>query len=96
MDVRVRFPRMATMLLTAQADLQLVLAAINDGRIHCFLTKPWNSHELRCRLAELTGTAGPGAGARTAAIQRIEASLHDETAPERDPSGAFVIGPPRS
>lgn len=40
-------PDCARILLTGYADLSSTIAAINEGHIHCYLTKPWNDDELR-------------------------------------------------
>ncbi len=46
-------PDTRRMILSAFADSQLLLAAINDGRVHRYLTKPWDSRELLAVAGEL-------------------------------------------
>ena len=41
-ETRVRWPDMIRLLLTGFADSQSILAAINDGGIYRYLTKPWD------------------------------------------------------
>ncbi len=41
-----KFPEVRTILLTGQADREAVERAINEAKIHAYLTKPWNSKEL--------------------------------------------------
>jgi DNA-binding NtrC family response regulator len=94
-EIRRLRPEVGTVLLTAQADLKLVIAAINDGHVHRFFTKPWDPDglraELRELLAELAAAPKPGVrpGARTAARLRDEKMLPDQDAV----SGAFIIDP---
>lgn len=40
-------PDCVRILLTGYADITSTIAAINDGQIHRYLTKPWNDDELR-------------------------------------------------
>lgn len=39
-------PDTARVLLTAYSDIQAVIQAVNEGHLHCYLTKPWQSDEL--------------------------------------------------
>ena len=93
--IRRRFPDIATILLTAQADLDLVLAALNEGHVHRFVTKPWDNDDLRRKLDELLWGGGQGADARSRALAASERRLQAELMPLRDDTtGAFLIGPP--
>lgn len=90
---RVR-PRVAAILLTAQADIQMALTAINEGRLHRFFTKPWDGNELRRALRAVLGLetvapAGVPAGGSGEADR-----LRAEMALRRDDTGAFVIEAP--
>ena len=51
-EVRNRHPSTIRIMLTGEADLQAVIAAINDGAIYKFLTKPWCNDNLRATLKE--------------------------------------------
>jgi response regulator RpfG family c-di-GMP phosphodiesterase len=62
------WPRTARLLLTGQADLASTIAAINRGRLHRYITKPWNDEELLLTLRQV------------AQIQQLEA---DKQALER-------------
>ncbi|MFT3766371.1 MAG: hybrid sensor histidine kinase/response regulator [Minicystis sp.] len=44
--VQREFPDKVRLLLTAYADLNAVIAAINEGGVHRYLTKPWDRNEL--------------------------------------------------
>ena len=51
--VSVGWPRTARLLLTGQADLASTIAAINRGRLHRYITKPWNDDELVLTLRQV-------------------------------------------
>lgn len=42
-----RFPAVRRILLTGYADLDTMISAINEGRIHFFLEKPWDDQQIR-------------------------------------------------
>ncbi len=44
--VKNEFPDAMRLLLTGYADIQVVIAAVNDGNIFRYITKPWNPVEL--------------------------------------------------
>ena len=95
MDVRSRLPGVATILLTAQADLQLVMSAINEGRIHRFFTKPWDATELRAGLRALVGEGDPSRELDQRESDRRAQKLRDELLPMRDEeTGAFILEDP--
>ena len=41
------YPETIRIMLTAHTDLELVLEAVNNGRVWGYLQKPWNNDELR-------------------------------------------------
>lgn len=47
---RLLYPDVGRILLTGQAELETVIAAINDGEVFRFLRKPWDDDELRLTL----------------------------------------------
>ena len=47
------WPRTARLLLTGQADLRSTIDAINRGRLHRYITKPWNDDELLLTLRQV-------------------------------------------
>jgi two-component system probable response regulator PhcQ len=78
--IRRDHPMIVRLLLTGDASLEAALQAINQGEVHRFLTKPWDSAELRrtlgeaiVRLEELrrAATAAGMVGSR----ERIQAAL---------------------
>jgi CheY-like chemotaxis protein len=49
-QVRLRLPGARRAILTGNADVTPLEEAISAGRIHFWLTKPWNNEELLTRL----------------------------------------------
>jgi DNA-binding NtrC family response regulator len=54
-QVRVRYPEVTRLLLTGYADLPAVIAAINQGQVFRYVTKPWDAEALRLLLREAVG-----------------------------------------
>jgi DNA-binding NtrC family response regulator len=48
--VRDRYPQVCRILLTAHADLDVAMRAINEGAIYRLLEKPWHDLELKVML----------------------------------------------
>ena len=92
--LRRRKPRLVAILLTAQADLQMVITAMNEGRLHRFFTKPWDGDELRSSLRSLLKVDRQVGGGRREKIRAEERRLERELAPQQDADGAFVIEAP--
>lgn len=44
--LRVTHPNIVRVLLTGSADVGMTMAAINDGQVYRFITKPWKRDEL--------------------------------------------------
>lgn len=61
-EVKQRFPSSARVLMTAYADMSLVIRAMNEGEIHRFASKPYKPYDfLRivedcCSIARATGS----------------------------------------
>jgi len=51
-QVQAQFPQTVRMLVTAYADLNTAIDAINRGRVRRYLRKPWDHDELQATLAE--------------------------------------------
>ena len=49
-EMRKRHPQTVRMIMTGKADLQTVIAAINDGHVYRFVLKPWDSFDLRVMI----------------------------------------------
>lgn len=44
---RLLYPTVGRVVLTGQAEMTMVISAINDGNVFRFLTKPWDEDELK-------------------------------------------------
>lgn len=51
--VALGWPDAARVLLTGQADMDATIAAINRGRLHRYITKPWNDEEMLVTLRQV-------------------------------------------
>jgi response regulator RpfG family c-di-GMP phosphodiesterase len=51
-NVRTRYPQAVRMLFTGYADLDAIIAAINQGHIFQFIKKPWQPEELEAAVRE--------------------------------------------
>ncbi|MDK9719356.1 MAG: response regulator [Trichlorobacter sp.] len=52
-QVMQNWPDIKRVILSAYPDTDLLLSAVNEGRVHYFVAKPWNSGELRSVVQEL-------------------------------------------
>ncbi len=50
--IRQRYPQAVRMLFTGYADLDSIVAAINQGHVYAFLKKPWRPEELEAAVRE--------------------------------------------
>jgi response regulator RpfG family c-di-GMP phosphodiesterase len=50
--VRQHWPDTIRLMLTGYADAQTAVAAINDGHVYRYMTKPWNGDELRAAVRD--------------------------------------------
>lgn len=50
--VRIKWPNATRMILSGNAEIDLILSAINQGKIFHFITKPWNDNELKSAITE--------------------------------------------
>ena len=63
-QVRVRWPHVTRLWLTGYADVSSTIAAINDGQIHRYLTKPWQDSEILLTVKEAFDRMARRAGPR--------------------------------
>ncbi len=49
-EVSEKYPEIIRILLTAYADINLIVEAINTGKVYAYITKPWDGEELRIKL----------------------------------------------
>ena len=94
LHVRETRPEVIAILLTAQADVGMIITAMNEGRLHRFFTKPWDGDELRRALRELLGLPVGVDEKKRDRVARREEQLQRAMAPQRDDDGAWVIIPP--
>jgi DNA-binding NtrC family response regulator len=97
--IRREHPEIVRLLLTGDASLESALDAINQGEVHRFLTKPWDTNELRRtlheaieRLDELrrAATAAATAGVRDRLLESLERSHPGITRIERT-DGVYAV-----
>ena len=74
--VSLGWPRTARLLLTGQADLGSTIAAINRGRLHRYVTKPWNDDELVLTLRQVVESQRLEADKQ--ALERLTRAQNDE------------------
>jgi DNA-binding NtrC family response regulator len=95
LHVRRTRPDLIAILLTAQADLSMVIAALNEGRLHRFITKPWDGEELRRSLRKLLGLSLETEEVlKQSKVAREEERIRRAFVPMQAEDGAFVIEPP--
>jgi response regulator RpfG family c-di-GMP phosphodiesterase len=70
------WPNTARLLLTGQADLDSTIAAINRGRLHRYITKPWIDDELVLTLRQVA--QGQRLEAEKQALERLTQQQNDE------------------
>jgi DNA-binding NtrC family response regulator len=87
-------PKVAAILLTAQADIQMAITAINEGRLHRFFTKPWDGDELRTSLRKLLKLEKESPSDRASKVRAEEERLRQVMVPRQDATGAWVIEAP--
>lgn len=70
------WPQIARLLLTGQADLGSTIAAINRGRLHRYITKPWNDEELVLTLRQVADSQQLEADKRS--LERLTQQQNEE------------------
>lgn len=94
LHVRRTRPKTIAILLTAQADVQMVITAMNEGRLHRFFTKPWDGDEIRRSLRKLLKIDRDDDRGHAERDAADEAVLKQSTLPRQDEDGAWIIEPP--
>lgn len=103
---RLLYPNMGRVVLTGQAEMTMVISAINEGSVFRFLTKPWDDDELKLtvhlaveharELKQSAQEVTSEGGAQTIdpnqeALRDLESSHPGLTSIERDEDGAIMI-----
>lgn len=75
-----RHPEVIRVLMTAQADRQATIRAINEGKVGAFMEKPWRDDALKELLAQASLEAAQRRPARatpnpSAAVQAFQAHI---------------------
>jgi response regulator RpfG family c-di-GMP phosphodiesterase len=77
--VKSKYPQAVRMLFTGFADLESIIAAINQGHIYGFLKKPWQPEELEAAVRQASAEydrLADAAREREKLLEEIH-SLHD-------------------
>jgi DNA-binding NtrC family response regulator len=102
--VRQRYPEVVRLLMTGRGTFDSALAAINEGEVHRYLTKPFEADAIRrevqdavARHAELTRTteASLSADRRRLLFEQLEQECPGITNLARDAAGVYLIDPRR-
>lgn len=104
---RLLYPHMGRVVLTGQAEMSMVISAINEGSVFRFLTKPWDEDELKltihlavehARTLSETHTASAESARQDDVTQtgdqeltHLEAAHPGLTSVQRDSDGAILI-----
>jgi response regulator RpfG family c-di-GMP phosphodiesterase len=79
--------------MSAHAEREALIAAINDARIVRFLDKPWNDDQLRATIDEVLRSRRKGEARSALATTRLEAECPGITQIERDDDGGIRVEP---
>jgi DNA-binding NtrC family response regulator len=91
---------MLRIIFTGAADLELAMAAVNEGEVYRFLTKPWDNVELeltvrlgleRLALERENRRLLATVERQSDVLRALEAEHPGITAVRRDASGTFVL-----
>jgi response regulator RpfG family c-di-GMP phosphodiesterase len=99
--LRVTYPNVVRVLLTGCADVEMTLAAINDGQVYRFITKPWKRDELlaivkhclehAARLADAEKVDSRPAQRRVVALDGLESAYPGISSQPKRHGGAIEI-----
>jgi CheY-like chemotaxis protein len=78
--VKTLYPQIVRVLMTAYADMALVVRALNEGEIHRFIAKPYRAPEFRKILEECRDLAAIAASRSTAGGGKTILVAHDSVA----------------
>ena len=77
-SVKKKFPDTIRVLMTAFADMNLVVRALNEGEIHRFISKPYMSFEFRAMLKDCISLSGLlSKEQKVADVERLVILAHD-------------------
>lgn len=85
--VHQRWPAVVRMMLTGTARLEVVIAAVNQGRISKFFTKPCNEAELIIAIRDALTEKGRDPGSNVSSVRATGgAPIQIKSAPTPDPT----------
>ena len=56
--VKEKYPKVARMILTAYADVDVILTAVEDAKVHGFVEKPWGKGKLTAAVFKVLTEQG--------------------------------------
>lgn len=99
-NVKLRWPLVQRLMITASDDFQVAVRAINLGEVSRFVTKPWREDELRCSVRQALDHAALELEVRAlreqarrhhARLGELERRFPGITQLRRDTSGAILL-----
>ena len=99
---RLLYPDIGRVILTGQAEMSMVISAINEGAVLRFLTKPWDEDELKLTLylvveqvqsARAVAPSEPEPTSTAKERTALESAHPGLTRLDRDEDGAIVLNP---
>ena len=101
---RLLYPEVGRIVLTGQAEMEMVIAAINEGAVFRFLTKPWDEDELKLTVhlaveyvqEQKKAQSNESSAATTRSpnqdvLEELESSHPGLTQVQKDDEGAILI-----
>ena len=97
------YPEVGRIVLTGQAEMEMVIAAINEGAVFRFLTKPWDEDELKLTIhlavehvkeqkaSSSPVETDPQANAAQEALDQLETSHPGLTHLDKNSQGVILI-----
>jgi DNA-binding NtrC family response regulator len=103
MKLKQQYPHVVRMIITGKADMNAVIAAINEGHVYRFVLKPWDNEEL-CLSVRLALDQAKLLSEKQSLVGRLQEqedalrSLSKQypgiTTVERDADGAIMLDDP--
>jgi len=78
--VKTLYPQIVRILMTAYADMNLVVRALNEGEIHRFIAKPYRAHEFKRIIEECQHLAAISANRSATGGGKTILVAHDSAA----------------
>jgi len=98
--VRIEFPDVLTILLTAHGDMETAMEAINEAGVYKFILKPWHDEDLRLtikralelrRLVMERNSLRHQVKRRDAVLKEIEKEFPGISNVEKDENGYILL-----